>query len=449
MIMNIESFVLEAILIFFLILANGFFSGSEIAIITSRKSRAKTLVEEKRRGAVDLLDLKDDPEKFLSTIQIGITIVGSLASAVGGAAAVHVLPDLVKRIPVEFIANSAEAISIMIVVAVISYFSLVLGELFPKSLAIRYSEKIALFVAGPIRFFSKVTYPAVRILTASNHVMLRAMGLSKRIDSSFITEEEILQILKESEEKGVIDETEHELIHSIFDFADRHVKEVMVPHPNMQAVNIEWSKNDTLKFIVEKGFTRYPVYENTLDNIVGVINSKEVLSRLVNKKPFKIKDIILPPFFVPEFKAVSDLLKEMQKKRMHLAMVVDEYGAIAGLVTMEDLFEEIVGEIEDESKVGVGDMVRKLKDGTLIIDGSTSIRDLINIWGVTLSDSEAYETIAGMILSRLQAMPKGGEVVHQGGYKFTVLEVERNRITKVRADRMETPPPPKAGKPAK
>lgn len=435
--MNIETFILEAILIFALIIANGFFSGSEIAIITSRKSRVKTLVEEKRRGAVDLLDLKEDPEKFLSTIQIGITIVGSLASAVGGAAAVNVLPDLIKRVPIEFIANSAEAVSIMIVVAVISYFSLVLGELFPKSLAIRHSEKIALFVAGPIRFFSKATYPAVRLLTASNHVMLRLMGLSKKIDSSFITEEEILQILKEGEEKGVIDETEHELIHSIFDFADRHVKDLMVPHPHVQAVNVEWNKGDILKFIVEKGFTRYPVYENTLDNIVGVLNSKEVLSRLVNRKPFKIRDIMLPPFFVPEFKAVSDLLKEMQKKRMHLALVVDEYGAIAGLVTMEDLFEEIVGEIEDESKVGVGDMVKRLKDGTMIIDGSTSIRDLINIWGVTLTDSEAYETIAGMILSRLQAIPKGGEVIHQGGYKFMVLEVERNRIVKVRAEREE------------
>ncbi len=435
--MNIETFILEAILIFGLILANGFFSGSEIAIITSRKSRVKTLVEEKRRGAVDLLDLKDDPEKFLSTIQIGITIVGSLASAVGGAVAVHILPDLIKRVPVKLIADSAEAVSIMIVVAIISYFSLVLGELFPKSLAIRYSEKIALFVSGPVRFFSRATYPAVRLLTASNHIILRLMGLSKKIDSSFITEEEILQILKEGEEKGVIDETEHDLIHSIFDFADRHVKEVMVPHPNVQAVNIEWTKGDTLKFIVERGFTRYPVYENTLDNIVGVLNSKEVLSRLVNRKPFKIRDIMLPPFFVPEFKAVSDLLKEMQKKRMHLALVVDEYGAIAGLVTMEDLFEEIVGEIEDESKVGVGDMVKRLKGGTMVIDGSTSVRDLINIWGLALIDSEAYETIAGMILSRLQAMPKGGEVIHQNGYKFTVLEVEKNRIVKVRAEREE------------
>ncbi len=447
--MNIETFILEAILIFVLILANGFFSGSEIAIITSRKSRVKTLVEEKKRGAVDLLDLKDDPEKFLSTIQIGITIVGSLASAVGGAAAVNILPDLVKRIPVAFIAESADAVSILIVVAVISYFSLVLGELVPKSLAIRYSEKIALFVAGPIRFFSKAAYPAVRILTASNHVILKFMGLSKKIDSSFITEEEILQILKEGEEKGVIDETEHDLIHSIFDFADRHVKEIMVPHPNVQAVNIEWSKGDILKFIVEKGFTRYPVYENSLDNIVGVLNSKEVLSRLVNKRPFKIRDIMLAPFFVPEFKAVSDLLKEMQKKRMHLALVVDEYGAIAGLVTMEDLFEEIVGEIEDESKVGVGDMVKRLKGGVMIIDGSTSIRDLINIWGVTLTDSEAYETIAGMILSRLQTMPKGGEVIHQGGYKFMVLEVEKNRIVKVRAEREEGQSVPKTKKTGK
>ncbi len=168
---------------------------------------------------------------------------------------------------------------------------------------------------------------------------------------------------------------------------------------------------------------------------MGVLNSKEVLSRIVSRRPFKIKEIVLPPYFVPEFKLISDLLKEMQTKRMHLALVVDEYGGISGLVTMEDLFEEIVGEIEDESKVGPGDMVKKFKDGTFVIDGSTSIRDLINIWGLTLTDSEAYETIAGMILSRLQAMPKGGEVIHQDGYKFTVIDVEQNRIAKVRAEK--------------
>lgn len=444
--MTIETITLEAILIFVLILANGFFAGSEIAIITSRKTRVKTLVDEKKRGAVDLLDLKEDPEKFLSTIQIGITIIGSLASAVGGAAAVNVLPALIKRIPVAVIADSAEAVSIIIVVAIISYFSLVLGELVPKSLGIRYGEKIALFAAGPIRFLSRVTYPVVRLLTASNHLILRLVGLSKKIDSSFITEEEILQILKEGEEKGVIDETEHELIHSIFDFADRHVKEVMVPHPNVQAVNVDWSKGEILKFIVEKGYTRYPVYENALDNIVGVLNSKEVLSRLVEKKPFKIREIMLPPFFIPEFKAVSDLLKEMQKKRMHLALVVDEYGAIAGLVTMEDLFEEIVGEIEDESKVGVGDLVKRLKDGAMIVDGSTSIRDLINIWGLPLTDSDAYETIAGMLLSQLQEMPKGGEVIRHGGYKFTIQEVEKNRITKIRTEQDKGPVVPKPKK---
>jgi putative hemolysin len=209
----------------------------------------------------------------------------------------------------------------------------------------------------------------------------------------------------------------------------------MVPHPNVQAVNIEWNKGEVLRFIVEKGFTRYPVYEGSLDNVVGVLNSKEVLSRLVNKKPFKIKDIVLPPFFVPEFKSVSDLLKEMQTKRTHLAIVVDEYGAVAGLVTMEDLFEEIVGEIEDEGKAGVGQLVKKYKDGTLVVDGSTSVRDLINIWGLKLPDSEGYETIAGMMLARLQAIPKGGEVVRQDGYKFTVMDVEKNRIVKIKAER--------------
>ena len=433
-----DDFVIRALLIFFLIffliLANGFFAGSEIAIITSRRSRIKALTEEGKSRAKKLLALKDDPDKFLSTIQIGITAIGSLASAVGGAAAVEFLSPVFVGMDIPH--GTATSISLFIVVVVISYFTLVLGELVPKTLGIRFSEKMALIVSGPITFVSKIAYPLVWFLSKSNRFVLKILGLSRGTDASVMTEEEIRLILKDGEEKGVLDETEHELIHSIFDFADRHVKEVMVPNPKVLAIDINWKKNEILKFIVESGYTRYPVYEDNLDNVVGVLNNKDVLDLLVNRKTFDIRNIIHSPHFVPELKLISDLLREMQRGRMQLALVVDEYGDVSGLVTMEDLLEEIVGEIEDEHDGSADKMVKKNKDGSMVIDGSVSIRDLKNIYGMKLTSSpDDFESIAGLILSHLQSIPRGGEVVYQDGYKFTVADVERNRISKVRAER--------------
>lgn len=440
--LNISSFIVEVALIFILVLANGFFAGSEIAIITMRKSRIKTLRGEKRHkgNAEKLLLLKDDPDKFLSTIQIGITLVGSLASAVGGAAAVQLLTPIFKAIKIEALSAAAQPISIFIVVIVISYFMLVLGELVPKSLGIRFSEKISLFVVGPIIFVAKIVSPLVKVLTFSNNIVLKALGMKGRMDSSFFTEEEIILILKEGEEKGVIDETEHELIHSIFDFTDRQVKDVMVPHPKINAVDIDWKRTKILKFIVEGGNTRYPVYKENLDNVVGVLNNKDVLNFFVNKRAFEIEKLMKPPYFVPESKLISELLREMQKRRMQMVLVVDEYGDIAGLATMEDLLEEIVGEIEDEHDVESSGVTGNIDEGTMIIDGSISIRDLINLHRLKILESEEYETIAGLVLSGLQSIPRGGESVIKDGYKFTVFKVKKNRITKIKAEKLEKPP---------
>lgn len=435
---EISSFIFEAALIFILIVANGFFAGSEIAIVTMRKSRIKTLREEKRHksNAEKLLHIKDDPDGFLSTIQIGITLIGSLASAVGGAAAVQLLTPIIRAIKIEALSAAAQPISIFIVVIVISYFMLVLGELVPKSLGIRFSEKISLFVVGPIIFVAKIISPLIKLLTFSNNVVLKALGMKGRADSSFFTEEEIILILKEGEEKGVLDETEHELIHSIFDFTDRQVKDVMVPHPKINAVDIDWKKDKILKFIVNSGKTRYPVYKDNLDNVVGVLNNKDVLYHFVNKKAFEVEKLMKQAHFVPESKMISELLREMQNSRIQMVLVVDEYGDIAGLATMEDLLEEIVGEIEDEHDIESSGVVGNIEDGTMVIDGSISIRDLINLHGLKLSESEEYETIAGLLLSGLQSIPVGGESIIKDGYKFTVFKVKKNRIIKIKAEKL-------------
>ncbi len=445
--LDISSFIVEIALIFILILANGFFAGSELAILTMRKSRIKTLrsnvdSESKSKSRLEakaekLLRIKNDPDKFLSTIQIGITLIGSLASAVGGATAVQLLTPIIKNIGIDSLSTAAQPISIFVVVIIISYFMLVLGELAPKSLGIRFNEKISLFVAGPITLIAKAASPLVKFLTFSNHFVLKVLGMKQEGDNSFLTEEEIKLILKESEEGGVLDETEHELIHSIFDFADRQVKDVMVPHPMIQAVDVNWKRNKILNFIIESGKTRFPVYKDNLDDVVGVLNNKDVLENFVKKRVFDIKKIMKPPHFVPESKLISDLLREMQKKKIQFVLVVDEYGDIAGLATMEDLLEEIVGEIEDEHDLETSVVIGNVDDGTMIIDGSLSIRDLINLHGLKISESEEYETIAGLVLSGLQSIPRGGEVVKKDGYAFTVVEVRKNRITKIKAEKLE------------
>lgn len=434
--MSINDFWFEAILILALIFANGFFAASEIAMIAMRKSRIDALVGKGVKSAAIVARLKDDPDRFLATVQIGVTLVGSLASAIGGAAAIGYLKPQIAALPLPLVARWSEAIALVIVVVPISYFSLVLGELVPKSLALRYSEQIACFVARPIEFLARVSAIFVKALTVSSNAVLRLIG-GKDIDgASFISVDEIKSLIREGAAKGIFNEMEKELIHSVFEFADTPAKAVMIPRTEIHAVEVHSTLAEVAKSFVESGFSRIPVYEGELDKIIGILYNKDVFKALQENSDFRVRDQLHPAFFVPSTLPISELLKQLQRRRLAMALVVNEFGEVEGVVTLEDLVEEIVGEIRDEYDREERGPVERLPDGSMVIQGSALLKDLKTDFDLPFEESPDYHTLAGFMLARLKHIPRGGEWVEEHGYKLTIVDMEGRRIVKIKVERV-------------
>jgi putative hemolysin len=430
----------DFVIILILILVNGFFAGAELAVVSARKSHIASLAAAGNEKAKLVEQIQKDPHRFLATVQIGVTIVGSLASAVGGAAAVRVLTPLLRSIPVPFIQHSAEPLSIAIVVIGISYFFLVLGELAPKTIALQYADRMALRVVRPIHLLSNAAIAVVWFLTLSNRAVLSLLGIKPKEGHAFVTREEVQQFLSEGSEAGALTETEHKYIENIFEFTHTTVREVMVPRTRIAALNLDLSREEILRTVQENMYTRYPVYRGDLDHVTGFVHTKDILiGRMSTGTDFDIGGIVRPPLFVPEGKKVSSLLKEMQRRRIQMALVVDEYGIMSGLVTTEDLLEELVGEIEDEHDVGEMRRVQKFPDGSLLVDALIPVNDIEDLLGVDLGDFLPYYTLAGLILDRLGRFPEKGETIEWQDFLFTCEEVTKNAILKVKITRIEKP----------
>jgi putative hemolysin len=434
--MTVGDFWLEALLILALIFANGFFAASEIAMIATRKSRIDALLERGVSSAAAVARLKNDPDRFLATVQIGVTIVSSLASAIGGAAAISYLKPQIAALPLPLVARWAEAIALLIVVLPISYLSLVLGELVPKSLALKYSEQIACFVARPIEFLARVSSLFVKALTASSNFVLRLFGGDAGETASFISVDEIKSLIREGAAKGIFNETERELIHSVFEFTDTPVKAVMIPRTEIHAIEVHASLADVAKSFVESGFSRIPVFEGELDKVIGILYNKDVFKALQEKSDFRLRDHLHPAFFVPSTLPISELLKQLQRRRLAMALVVNEFGEVEGLATLEDLVEEIVGEIRDEYDREEHGPVERLPDGSMVIQGSALLKDLKADFDLPFEDSADYHTLAGFLLARLKRIPRGGEWVEENGYKMTIVDMEGRRIVKIKLERL-------------
>ncbi len=426
----------EIVLILLLILANGFFSCVEIAVITARKSDIKARSEAGNKNAILLIQLQSDPERFLSIVQIGITLFGSAAAAVGGVNAVEMVRPFVQDIP--YVGGAfSEFIAVSVVVLIIAYLSLVLGELVPKALALKYPETIALAAAKPFHLMAQTFRPIVSFITLTVLFFLKPFG-GKFVPRHIASEEEIKWLLKEGREKGVFDQTEQDLIQSVFEFTDISVKEAMVPRPKIQAISSDLSKQEVMQFFKEMKFSRCPVYQESLNDIIGILLFKDLLGIMTDEEPFVLTHCLKPAYFVPETMKVSHLLKEFQRRRIQMAIVINEYGSVEGLVTMEDLVEEIVGEIEDESDNDEGP-VERLKDGSLVVDASLVVRELRSDYDLLVPESPDYETIGGFVLTQLQALPKAGEIIHHGEYKFTVVDMDGRRINKVKIEKKMDP----------
>jgi putative hemolysin len=429
-----EAIWIKLIFIFLLILANGFFACSEIAIIAAKRTRIRQLMEEGNRAAKIIHQLQGDPDRFFATVQVGITLVGALAGAVGGITAVESLKPIINQLPYPLLQRASEGIAIAIVVALITYLSLILGELVPKSLAFRYADEIALRVAIPVDWLSRLSSGIIRVLTFSSRLILRPFGGAMPFERPFVSEEEVKLLLKEARERGIFSLTEQELIHSVFEFKDISVREVMVPRPKIHAIQVNTSIDQVIQYLEESKFSRYPVYGEAMSEVLGILYFKDLFTALTKKEPIVLRNLLHPVYFVPETMKVSHLLKELQRRRTQMAVVINEYGSVEGLVTMEDLIEEIVGEIQDEYDIEERP-VERLRDGSLAIDASLSVRDLREDYGLAIPESSEYETLAGFVMAQLQDTPRVGEIIQYGEHKFTIVDMEGRRILKVKVEK--------------
>ncbi|MCI8345238.1 MAG: HlyC/CorC family transporter [Clostridia bacterium] len=415
-----------------LILINAYFAASEIAFISLNDAKIERSAKEGNKKAKQIEKMLKSPSKFLATIQIGITLAGFLSSAFASDTFADILAPSLNNI---FPAISVEAfrgISIIIITIILSFFTLVFGELVPKRLAMKYYEKIAYASIGIIRFISIIASPFVKILTKSTNVISKIFGISEN-EEEIVTEEEIKMMIDEGEEKGTIEQEEKEMINNIFEFNDITVSEVMTHRTDIFAVDISSDIEEILKDLDDYKYSRVPVYSETIDNIEGILFVKDLLKYFRTKKPLKIKNMIREAYFVSENKPINELFKDLQKNKMQMAIVIDEYGGTAGLVTMEDLLEEIVGNIFDEYD-DVENEIEKIDDNTFLISGKISINELKKVLGIDVPEGE-YETLSGYLLELLGRVPEDDEapIIETKDVTYKIEEYEDKRILWVKA----------------
>lgn len=436
-----DTVLIEVLVICLMIVLNGFFACSEFAVISVRKSLISQLVDDGDERAILIEELQKDPHRLLALVQIGVTVTAATASTMGGIIAVDYLRPWLQRIDIDIIRHAAEPVAVTGMVIFISFILLVLGELAPKTIGLQYADIIALKVARPISILSRAGTVVVSILTVSSKAVIRLLGI--RTDREmFVTREEVQHIVAEGHDSGVFSESEHEYILNVFEFSHTCVREVMVPRTRIVGLELSSTRDEVISIVLENMYSRYPVYRDTIEEVAGVVHGKDLLGRMVAGGVYDLSAIMLPPVFVPEGKKVNELLKEMQRSRNQMAFVVDEYGGLSGLVTTEDLIEELVGEIRDEHDAGEALHFQRLADGSQLVDGLLSVFDLADAIDVKIVDDVPYETVAGLILHELGRFPLRGESVGWHDYRLICEEVTHTSILKVRIVRLtpETQP---------
>lgn len=426
--------VLELLAIFILILANGFFAASEFALIAARKSRIKSWVKKGNKKAVRTQKLLQRPDRFLAAIQVGITFVATLAGVFGGATLVQALIPVFKQVPIDVISNAPEPVAIAVIVIVITFLSVVVGELIPKYLALANPESIALRVTRPIALFSRLAFFLVGFLSFFARLILKIFGFSKTPERSYITEEEINIMISEGIEKGAFDRTEQKLIKSVFDFTDITVRQSMTPRVDIIGIRLDWKKEKILDIMTTTGFSRYPVYEDFIDEIVGVVYAKDIISMVTVGGPLILRDIIRKPLFIPDSMPLTVLLRKFQKRKIHIALVLDEFGGTAGLITLEDILEEIVGDIQDEHDYMQPEFVAH-SGKIAFAAGSLRPDELNDQFGTNLPEDE-YDTLAGYMIEKLGHVPDLAEELTVKKLRFKVLEIDGSRIKRIRIEKI-------------
>ena len=432
------SIILQIVILFALIFVNAFFAMSEMAVVTLNDNKIDKMAEQGNKKAKQIKKLTENTSSFLSTIQIGVTLAGFLTSATAAQSFAVILTDAIAKTPVVNVIplGVVSGFSTVVITLVMSYFSLVLGELVPKKVAMSNPEKMAFMAAPVLVFVAKVTNPIVRFLSFSTNAVLRLMGIDPRADEEVVTEEEIRMMVDVGGEKGVIEDTQIEMINNIFEFDDIDVADIMTHRTDMVCIDGNEPLTEAVKLSIENGFSRIPVYEEDPDDIVGIVYIKDFLQYVGSDLPKTktVKDMMRPAYYVPETKRCGELFKEMTEKRMQMAVVVDEYGGTAGIVTLEDVLESIVGNIQDEYDQE-DEEISIIDETTFEVDGITDIEEVEEHTGKKFPEGD-YDTIGGYVISVLGFLPQDGEMneVFFENVKLTVLNVEERRIGKVKVE---------------
>jgi putative hemolysin len=414
-----------------LILINGFFVGAEIAFVSVRRTRLDELAESGDRRAKRAQRLMRDPGRFLAVIQVAITFLGALASAFAAVSIVAVVAEPLRG--VAFLADQADTIALLLVTFIVSVVSIVLGELIPKGFALANPDRIALAVSGPITLFAKVVSPLVAVLVLLTKVISKPFGIDPTRTPE-LSAAEIRLIVEQGSQQGVLEAEEEQMISAVMSLSDSKLHEVMVPRIDIVAIDQEASFDDAVTLVLTEGHSRTPLYKESVDHIVGILYAKDLLRIIAAGGPRpRLRDIMRPALFVPESQAVDDLLNELQRRRVHMAIVLDEYGGTAGLVTIEDLLEEIVGEIQDEFDEEEP-MKVIVREGEAILDGRADIDEMGELVdpALELEDDEEYDTVGGFVYHRIGRVPVVGDTVAVDPFKITVIKVIGRRVGKVR-----------------
>ena len=418
-------------LILLLIVLNGFFVAAEIAFVTVRRTRIDELADAGDRRAVRVQRLLRDPGRFLAVIQVAITFLGSLASAVAAISIVEVVTAPLSEIPL--IGERAGVAALLLVTLLVSLVSIVLGELLPKALALGSPDRISLIAAGPLSLFAKVVSPLVVVLVAVTRAISRPFGIDPTRTPA-LSAAEIRLIVEQGSEQGVHEAEEEQMISAVMGLGDSKLHEVMVPRIDIVAIDESATFDEAVAVVLKEGHSRTPLYKGSIDHVVGVLYAKDLLRIIAagGARPL-LRDIMRPAIFVPESQAVDDLLNELQRRKVHMAIVLDEYGGTAGLVTIEDLLEEIVGEIQDEFDEEEP-MLSRLGAGEVIIDGRADIEELTSLIdpGLALEDDEEYDTVGGFVYHRIGRVPVVGDTVSVAPFSITVVKAAGRRVGKVR-----------------
>ena len=424
------SLVSQFILILVLTLLNAFFASAEMAIVSVNRNRIKMLADDGNKKASLLVDLLEEPNKFLSTIQVGITLAGFFSSASAATGISEVIGASLSQIGIPY----AQSISLVVITIILSYFTLVFGELVPKRIALQKSEQIAMLSVRPIVFVFKFAKPFVKLLSLSTNVLLRVIGMSDTDLEEKVSREEIKSLVDAGEEYGVINQIEKEMINSIFDFDDKLAKEVMTPRTEVYMINSKLPLS--IEELLEENYSRIPVYEGDIDNIIGILYLKDFLHEAyqVGFENVGIKKLLHRPYFVPECKNIDQLFKELQKSKNHLAVLIDEYGGFSGIVTIEDLIEEVMGDINDEYDDD-DPVIRKIDNDTYMVNGLISIKELNDKLHLNNDEeTEDYDTLGGFLIKQIDYIPSETEecMVEYENLVFKIECVKDKRIEMVK-----------------